>query len=99
MRRTLLVQRLLALFVAGWLLFDFPLLRLALVDGSAAASPTLLGMPRLPLLLFVGWGLLIAVLAVWMERAEDEPREGDAEAAASRRGVESHAAATAPEGR
>jgi hypothetical protein len=96
MRRTLLVQRLLALFVAGWLLFDFPLLRLALADASEAASPTLLGLPRLPLLLFAGWGLLIAVLAVWMERAEDEAPEGDAAAAALHQGAESRAGAATP---
>lgn len=51
----LLTQRLLALFVAGLLLFDFPLL--ALFQGSALA-------------IFVAWGLLIALLALWMERRD-----------------------------
>ncbi len=83
MQRTLLAQRLLALFVAGWLLFDFPLLRLALAGGAEeGATATLLGLPRLSLLLFACWGLLIIVLAVWMERAEDEAPDGEAAAAA-----------------
>ena len=60
-------QRLLALFVAGWALFDFPLLALGLGGGAQA---TLLGLPRLPLLLFVGWLALIVVLALLMERGE-----------------------------
>lgn len=72
MRRTLLVQRLLALFVAGWLLLDFPLLRLALGDGPAGL---LFGLPRLPLLLFAIWLALIVALAWLMERSGDDPRE------------------------
>jgi hypothetical protein len=67
-KRTLLAQRLLALFIAGWLLLDFPLLRLALTDG---ADGRLFGLPRLPLLLFVGWAALIVLLAVLMERGGD----------------------------
>ena len=47
-------QRLIALFAAGWLLFDYPLL--GLWDRDA----TLLGIPIFPLALFVVWGLLIA---------------------------------------
>lgn len=66
MRPSLLAQRLLALFIAGWLLLNFPLLGLGL-DGG-----TLFGLPRLPVLLFVGWAALIAVLALLMERSEDE---------------------------
>ncbi len=72
MRRTLLVQRLLAIFVAGWLLLNFPLLRVALGDGVEGA---LFGLPRLPLLLFVGWALLIVVLALLMEGAVDDGAE------------------------
>jgi hypothetical protein len=53
MEGRLLVQRLLALFVAGWLLFDFPLL--ALWRDSALA-------------VFFVWALVIAVLAWLMER-------------------------------
>lgn len=51
----LLAQRLLALFVAGLLLFDFPLL--GLFQGHALA-------------IFVAWGLLIGLLAWWMERGD-----------------------------
>jgi hypothetical protein len=67
----LLAQRLLALFLAGWVLLDFPLLRLALGGGSAGPAPpaTLFGLPRLPLLLFAAWALLIVLLVVLMERA------------------------------
>jgi len=50
------VQRLLALFVAGWLLFDVPLLRVWMGDATS---------------LFVAWGLLIAALAWLMERQDD----------------------------
>jgi hypothetical protein len=56
MIRGLGVQRLLALFVAGWLLFDPPLLRLWLADATG---------------LFIAWGLLIAALAWLMERGDD----------------------------
>lgn len=56
MRGSLGVQRLLALFVAGWLLFDVPLLRVWM--GHATA-------------LFVAWAVLIAVLAWLMERRDD----------------------------
>ena len=58
-------QRLLALFGAGWLLFNFPLL--ALWDHDA----TLWGLPLFPLALFALWGLLIAALAFLMERQPD----------------------------
>jgi hypothetical protein len=72
MRTTQLAQRMLALFVAGALLLNYPLLRLAL-SGGAEAPATLLGLPRLPLLLFAGWALLIVLLALLMERGGDEP--------------------------
>jgi hypothetical protein len=55
-------QRLLAFFVGGWLLFNFPLL--SLWDRDA----TLLGIPLFPAALFILWALLIAVLAWQMER-------------------------------
>ena len=61
----LLTQRLLALFAAGWLLWDFPLLRLWLSDA------TVFGLPLLPVALFGAWVLLIVLLARLMEaRAE-----------------------------
>jgi hypothetical protein len=64
-RASLLTQRLLALFAAGWLLLSFPLLQLWL-GGS-----TWLGLPLLPLALFTTWALVIALLAVLMEMNRD----------------------------
>ena len=61
----LVSQRLVALFVAGWLLLNFPLL--ALWDRDA----TLFGMPLFPAALFMLWAGLIALLAWLMERSAD----------------------------
>ncbi len=66
MQRGLGYQRLLALFVAGGLLFNFPLLRIFELDAL------LFGLPLLPTALFVVWALLIAALAWLMERASTE---------------------------
>lgn len=71
----LLTQRLVALFVAGWALFDFPLLTLGFGRGTDA---TLFGLPRLPVLLFAGWLALIVLLAVLMECGSDGRRGGGA---------------------
>ena len=65
MSRTLLHQRLVALFVLALLLFNFPLL--ALWDREAL----LLGVPLFPAALFLVWALLIAALAWLMETAPD----------------------------
>lgn len=62
-------QRLVALFVVGWLLFNFPLL------GLWDRDVDVFGIPLLPAALFVLWGGLIAVLALWMERPSQAPRE------------------------
>lgn len=62
-------QRLVALFVAGWLLFNFPLL--GLWDREA----TLLGVPLFPAALFILWGLLIAAVAWLMERSQQAPQD------------------------
>ena len=62
--RPLLAQRLLALFGAGVLLFNFPLLRLWLTDT------TVLGLPLLPVAMFTAWVLLIGLLAWLMEVRE-----------------------------
>ena len=59
-----LIQRLIALFCLGWLLFSFPLL--ALWDREA----TVFGLPLLPGGLFLTWAVLIALLAWLMERSE-----------------------------
>ena len=58
-------QRLVAVFVAGWLLLNFPLL--ALWDRDA----TVFGLPLFPAALFVLWAGLIALLAVLLEALPD----------------------------
>jgi hypothetical protein len=58
-------QRLLALFAAGLLAFNFPLLALWDVDA------TLWGLPLFPAALFVIWTLLIAALGVISEHIAD----------------------------
>jgi len=57
-------QRLVALFFAGMVLFNFPLL--ALWDRDL----TLFGLPLFPAALFIGWGVLIAVLGWTVERID-----------------------------
>ena len=64
--RRLLAQRLIALFGAGWLLFDFPLLKIWLAEGS------LFGLQLQWMALFGAWALLIAVLAGLMESQASE---------------------------
>ena len=59
-------QRLVALFAAGWALLNFPLL--TLWDRPV----TVAGIPLLPLALFGGWALLIALAAWVAEAPEDE---------------------------
>jgi hypothetical protein len=61
----LAAQRLVALFVAGWALLNFPLL--ALWDHEL----TLLGLPMLPVMLFLLWALLIAAVAWIAEHSAD----------------------------
>ncbi len=61
----LAAQRLVALFFAGWALFNFPLL--ALWDHDARVF----GLPLFPLALFVVWALLIAALAWVVEHDTD----------------------------
>ena len=56
MKRSPVVHRLLALFVAGWLLFDFPLLQL---------------WAQKPWVGFALWAGVIALLAWVMERESD----------------------------
>jgi hypothetical protein len=64
MHTGLRAQRLAAVFAAGTLLLNFPLL--ALWDRGA----TVFGLPLFPLALFGLWGVLIALLAWMMESAE-----------------------------
>jgi hypothetical protein len=62
-------QRLTALFAAGALLFNFPLL--ALWDRDALV----LGVPLFPAALFLLWALLIAMLALVVE-GDDAGEDG-----------------------
>ena len=62
MLESLGAQRLLALFFAGLSLLNFPLL--ALWDRDAL----ILGVPLFPAALFALWALLIALLALILER-------------------------------
>ncbi len=62
-------QRLLALFVLGWLLFNFPLL------GLWDLETTVFGVPLLPTALFGIWMLLIALTAWLLERPARSPQE------------------------
>jgi hypothetical protein len=69
----LVSQRLVALFVAGWLLLSFPLLALWNHDLR------LWGLPLFPMALFVIWAGLIALLAWTLEgrdSGDDAPAEG-----------------------
>ncbi|TNF61296.1 MAG: hypothetical protein EP306_07050 [Burkholderiales bacterium] len=67
-------QRLVALFAAGWILFNFPLL--SLWDSETRVF----GLPLFPLALFVLWAVLIAALAWVVEREPDRTRRpGEAE--------------------
>lgn len=61
-------QRLLALFIGGWLLFSFPLL------GLWDRDTTVLGIPLFPAALFIIWALLIGISAWLMERS-DPPQD------------------------
>jgi hypothetical protein len=74
MRRGLTTQRLLALFAAGVLLFNFPLLRI--FDRDAL----LFGLPLLPAALFIAWAVLIVVLAWLLEggRGDEDPDDAGA---------------------
>ena len=59
MQRTMLtVQRLVAVFLAGFVLFNYPIL--ALFDRAA----TLLGVPLVFVYLFAVWALVIAAMAI-----------------------------------
>jgi hypothetical protein len=71
MFKSLGAQRLLALFVVGCGLLNFPLLALWSTDAIVW------GIPLFPLALFSIWALLIAALA-WMMERSDTWQEDDA---------------------
>jgi hypothetical protein len=63
MFKSLAAQRLLMLFGAGWLFFGFPLM------SVWDAEVTVFGLPLLPVALFAGWALTIALVA-WISERE-----------------------------
>jgi hypothetical protein len=77
LHRTLTAQRLAALFIAGWLLFNYPLLALFGRLGTVA------GIPALYLYLFSVWAALIGLVALTLAAADSreqrppDPPAGD----------------------
>lgn len=67
MFKGLVAQRLAALFVAGWLVFSFPLL------GIWDRDATVFGVPLFVVALFALWLALTVLLAWWMERSAGHP--------------------------
>jgi hypothetical protein len=61
--RAVQAQRLVALFVLGWLLFSFPLMALFNTGG------VVLGIPVLYAYLFATWAALIALMVLVVERS------------------------------
>jgi hypothetical protein len=68
----LAAQRLLALFVAGWLVFNFPFL--SVWDRDA----TVFGIPLFPAALFIAWAVLIAAVGWISEHAAEDDSQGAA---------------------
>ena len=64
-RSTLAGQRLVAVFLGGWIFFNYPVL--SLFDQSA----TLLGIPLVFAYLFLTWAALILLMAWVVERQPD----------------------------
>lgn len=62
-------QRLVAVFLGGWLVFNFPLL------GLWDRNLSIAGLPVFPAALFALWALLIGVLAWLMERPGADPQD------------------------
>jgi len=60
-RHSLTGQRLLALFLLGCLLLNFPVLSLFSTDGM------MWGIPLLYVYIFLAWGILIALMALVIE--------------------------------
>ncbi|MDD5028922.1 MAG: hypothetical protein PHH58_05365 [Rhodoferax sp.] len=65
MKNEMGVQRLIALFVLGWALINFPLLGLLDVDASW------FGLPAFPAAIFLLWMVLIVATAWLVERCGD----------------------------
>jgi hypothetical protein len=64
-RASLKGQRLVALFLLGCLLFNYPLFSLF------AGSAQFLGVPLLYVYVFFAWALLIGLMAIVVERSTD----------------------------
>ena len=62
-RSNLKSQRLVALFLLGGLLFNYPLLAVFNVAGEA------FGIPALYVYIFLAWALMIGLLAIVVERS------------------------------
>lgn len=63
LQRTLTGQRFAAIFILGWLLFNYPLLALFSTAG------TWFGVPVLYAYLFIAWALIIALLGYLAEQS------------------------------
>jgi hypothetical protein len=63
-RPTLKGQRLVALFLLGWLLFNYPVLSLFANDTR------IWGIPLVYVYLFIAWAALIGVMALIIERRD-----------------------------
>ena len=63
LRSNLKGQRLVALFLLGGLLFNYPLLAVFNVAGEA------FGIPALYVYIFLAWALMIGLLAIVIERS------------------------------
>jgi peptidoglycan/LPS O-acetylase OafA/YrhL len=70
LRDNLIGQRLVAIFLLGWLLFNYPLL--ALFNDAA----TLFGIPLMYVYLFAAWALLIGLMAFVVEQKSRRKDEG-----------------------
>jgi len=68
LHRNLIGQRLLALCLLGWLLFNYPLL--ALFGGAG----DWFGLPAIYAYLFIAWALLIVLMAWVAEQRPDRQR-------------------------
>jgi hypothetical protein len=69
-------ERLVALFLLGWIAFNPPILTLFGVPA------TVLGLPVLYLYLFVAWGVVILLAGLTVSRREEEAAPPPAEGAA-----------------
>ena len=75
-------QLLLALFAAGMVLLNFPLL--IVFDRDA----TVFGLPLLPVALFAIWAILIGLLAWAIERRAPDPSGGESRSRLAAPGLE-----------